>query len=71
MEESGQLIDYENRGIHIVDGDFSHTEHIQKAEVAFEDIGESVDVADDIHLIAFASLGYKTFNNIIDFKKGK
>lgn len=71
MEESGQLMDYEDKGIHIIDGDFSHTEHIQEAKTAFEDIGESVDVSDEIPLIALAVLGYKTVNNIIDFKKGK
>ena len=71
MEESGLLMDYENKGIHITDGDFSHIEHIQEAETAFEHIGQSVDVSDNIPLIALAMLGYKTFNNIIDFKKGK
>ena len=71
MEESGQLMDYESKGIHVINGDFSHTEHIQKAEMAFEDIGESVDVSDDIPLIAIAIWSYKTINNVIDFKKGK
>ena len=71
MENSGQLMDYESRGIHIIDGGFSHAEHVQEAEVAFEDIEEAVDVSDDIPMIALASLSYKTFNNVIDFAKGK
>ena len=71
MKESGQLVDYESRDIHIIDGGFFHEEHIQEATVAFEDIGEAVDVSDDIHFIALASLGYKTVNNIIDFTDGK
>ena len=71
MEKSGQLIDYENKGIHIVDGGFSHVEHVQEAEIAFEDIEEAVDVSDDIPIIALASLGYKTFNNVTDFTEGK
>ena len=71
MEESGQLIDYETKGFRIIDGDFSHTEHITKASIAFEDIEESVDASDEIPLIALAVLTYKTVNNIIDFKKKK
>ena len=71
MEESGQLIDYKSKGIHIVDGGFSHTEHVQEAEIAFEDIRESMEVSDDIFFISLGVLSYKAFNNVIDFKKGE
>ena len=70
MEESDQLMDYKSKGINIIDGDFSHAEHAQEAKIAFEDIAESTEISDDIYLIALANLGYKTFNNIINFTKG-
>ena len=70
LEKSGKLADYKNKNIEIIDGKFSHNEHISEARTAFEDIEQSMDVLDDISLIALANLTYKTYGNIVSFKKG-
>ena len=71
METSGHLTDYESEGIRIVDGKFSHTKSVQEFENAFEDVKESVDVSDDISVIACAILAYKTSKNVFSFIQGK
>ena len=70
LESSGDLEAFQSDGIEIVNGGFSHIEHLKEAEVAFNGIETSVEVFDDIGVVAVAFFGVKTVNNVGSYLKG-
>jgi hypothetical protein len=71
LESSGDLASYSDQGIEIIDGGFSHAEHVMEGTQAMESMAEAADVQDDIPFLAIGFFGIKTFNNVADFGKGQ
>ncbi len=71
LSENGDLSEYTEKGIEIVDGGFSHEAAIKAASTALDDISEAGDISDNIPYVAAALFGVKTVNNIIAFSKRK
>lgn len=71
LESSGDLANYSEQGIEIIDGDFSHAEHLIEGKAAFDGFEEVLDMDNNISFIALATFGYKTLNNMSGFIDGK
>ncbi len=71
LENSGELLKYKSQGIEIMDGGFSHVEHVEEARNALESISESMDFGDDISVLAIAFFGVKTVKNVMHVAKGQ
>ena len=70
LEKSGGLSEYKSKGIEIIDGGYSHAEHMEEASTALEDVASSADVLDDIGIVAVAFFGIKTIKNVKDHLEG-
>lgn len=64
LNESGAIAEYEEKGIEILDGGFSHEANLRIAEVAFENIEASGSFLDDIPEVAVALFGINVINDL-------
>jgi len=69
LKENGDLAKYQEEGIEILNGEFSHELNRQMAEDALIEFHEETGILDDIPFLALGLFGVKTIKNIVDNSK--
>lgn len=64
LKETGELAEYSDNGIEILDGEFSNDIARETAQNTIGDISDAGDLSDNIPIIALALFGVKTVRNI-------
>jgi len=69
LKENGDLVIYQEQGIEILNGEFSHQENWQFAENALNEFHDDTGIFDDIPVLALGLFGIRTLKNVRDYSK--